>query len=372
MNLLNLRAHTMSPFFMKNTFYFFLFILLISCNQSVESTGSDQLIGIANDSIISDVNSKDLSLSAIENYIIQKPESSNGYYKRAIYYKKKNKYNLAIEDINRAISVSPDAPIINYEKASILYEYGVFSQDISLIDESKIYLDHCISLDKDFELSKLLKAKLFLFEKKTDESMVLVNDVLKLNSSNAEAYLIKGMIYNFLGNTKLAQSSYQTAIEANPDYYDAYILLGVLYEKMGDEMAINYYNSAAEINPNGIEAFRNKGLFYHFSQEYALARISFEKVIEIDSTFEEAYFNIGNTFLGEYAMDTLEAKKYISEAMKFYNQAVSINPNYVQSIHNIGICYEIIGDKLKAKEQYLYAIELDNNYTPSLNALNDL
>jgi tetratricopeptide (TPR) repeat protein len=362
----------MSPFFMKKTFYFLLIVFIVSCNQTAESTGNDQLTEVANDSIINSVNSKDISLSAIENYIIQKPESSNGYYKRAIYYKEKNKYNLAIEDINRAITISPDAPVINYEKASILYEYGVFSQDISLIDESKIYLDHCISLDEDFELSKLLKAKLFLFEKKTDESMVLVNDVLKLNSSNSEAYLIKGMIYNFLGNTKLAQSSYQTAIEANPDYYDAYILLGILYEKMGDETAVNYYNSAAEINPNGIEAFRNKGLFYHFNQQYSLARISFEKVIDIDSTFEEAFFNIGNTFLGEYAMDTLDGEKYISEAMKFYNKAISINPYYVQSIHNIGICYEIIGDKLKAKEQYLYAVKLDNNYTPSLNALNDL
>lgn len=357
---------------MKNIFYFSLFFLSVGCDSSDSSIVINNPSVIINDSIGDNSTTKDYSLSTIEDYIIQKPESSNGYYKRAIYFKQRNKFKLALEDINRAITVSPDAPIINYEKAAILYEYGVFSQDISLIDDANIYINHCISLDEDFVLAKLLKAKLFLFEKKTDESMVLVNDVLKLNSTNAEAYLIKGMIYNLLGNTNLAQSSYQTAIEVNPNYYDAYILLGILHEKMGNNLALNYYNSAAEVNPNGIEAFRNIGLFHHFNQDYSLARISFEKVIEIDSTFEEAYFNIGNSFLGEYAMDTINANLYISEAMFFYDKAILLNPYYVQAIHNIGVCYEIKGDKLKAKQQYLAAVELDNNYTPSLNALNDL
>ena len=80
------------------------------------------------------------------------------------------------------------------------------------------------------------------------------NSALKLKKEleeiGAEAYLIKGMIYNLLDNTDLAQSSYQTAIEVNPDYYDAYILLGILHEKLGNNIAINYYNSAAEVNPN--------------------------------------------------------------------------------------------------------------------------
>ena len=52
--------------------------------------------------------------------------------------------------------------------------------------------------------------------------------------------------------------------------------------------------------PKSLEAHRNKGLHLHFNTEYKMARISFNQVIEIDPTFEEAFFNIGNTFLGEY------------------------------------------------------------------------
>ena len=85
-----------------------------------------------------------------------------------------------------------------------------------------------------------------------------------------------------------------------------------------------------------------------------------------------AYFNIGNTFLGQHAIDTVNKMNHISNALKYYNKAISINPNYVQAIHNIGVCKEIIGDKISAKQYYLQSVNLDNNYRPSLDALNKL
>ena len=45
---------------------------------------------------------------------------------------------------------------------------------------------------------------------------------------------------------------------------------------------------------------------------------------------------------------------------------------YVQAIHNIGLCYEIKKNFEMAKSYYKKAIEIDNNYTPSLDALNSL
>ena len=374
----------MSPFFMKNTLYFFLILFFISCDFSDSEKKSSSEINIESskknksDSVnskvqnVNSLNNYDLNLNDINNYIIQKPESSNGYYKRSIYYKNRNKYQLAIEDINRAITVSPDAAILNYTKAEILYEFAVFNQDVSMIDECKIYLDHCISLDKDFILAKLLKAEILFYGKQTDQAMVLVNDVLKLNSTNAKAYFIKGMIYELIGNDNLAISSFQTTIEVDPNYYDAYIYLGLQYEKINNQLAIDYYNSAIEIDPMSLEAFLNKGLFYHFNMKYELARNSFQEVLRIDSTFEVAYFNIGNTFLGQHAIDTVNKMNHISNALKYYNKAISINPNYVQSIHNVGVCKEIMGDKISAKKYYLQSVSLDNNYRPSLDALNNL
>jgi tetratricopeptide (TPR) repeat protein len=310
-------------------------------------------------------------LSIIEKEIIQKPSSPNVYLKRALYFQEKRKFSKALEDINRSLQLAPDVTFLKYHKAAILYEYAVYTQDVSLLDESKIYLDNTISEDLEIIEPRLLRAKIFLFEKKTEESMRLINDVLKIDQRVAEAYLIKGMIYHFLGNFKLAGSSYQTAIEVDSDYFDAFIHMGMLLDKLGEDNGIDYYNSAIAIRPNSLEAHRNKGLHLHFKQSYSSARESFKEVSRIDPSFEEAYFNIGNTFLGEFGIDENNTQS-LDSAFYYFSYAYNMNSNYVQAIHNIGLCHEIRGDIKTAKERYHQAVDLNNDFKPSLDALNAL
>ena len=120
-----------------------LFLLTQSCTNNgssgnqeetnVESTGNQQI-------------SLD-PLEAIEEEIIRNPNSTNVYLKRALHYKEKKEFSKAIEDINRALSITPDVSILQYHKAAILYEFAVQKQDVTFLDESKIYLNNCIAED---------------------------------------------------------------------------------------------------------------------------------------------------------------------------------------------------------------------------------
>tara|TARA_B110001450_G_scaffold99151_1_gene94016 strand:- start:528 stop:1577 length:1050 start_codon:yes stop_codon:yes gene_type:complete len=343
----------------------FISFFIIGCNSS----NKNDPIVVEKKAIVVNSKSKNV-LYEIDKEIISNPKSPNVYLKRALYYQNKRDFTSALEDINRALSITPDISFLKYHKAAILYELAVFNQDVSLIDESKIYLDNCIKEDSEIIPARLLRAKIFLFEKKTEQAMKLANQVLKIDKRIAEAYFIKGMIYHFLGNSDLASSSYQTAIEVDPNYFDAYIHMGMISENLGNDIAIDYYNSAIEINSSSIEAYRNKGLYYHFNENYLEARKAFKFIIRIDSNFEETYFNIGNTFLGEF--NVLNNNSTLDSALFYYQKANSINSFYVQAIHNIGICYEIKKDLKRAKSFYKKAIEIDNNYIPSFNALNSL
>lgn len=343
-----------------------LSLLFVACNNSpVEKSEPTEIVSnLVEDQPID-------PLSIIEKEIIQKPSSPNVYLKRALYFQEKRRFPQALEDINRSLQLAPDVTFLKYHKAAILYEYAVYNQDISLLDESKIYLDNTISEDLEIIEPRLLRAKIFLFEKKTEESMRLINDVLKIDERVAEAYFIKGMIYHFLGNFKLASSSYQTAIEVDSDFFDAFIHMGMLLDKMEKDNGLDYYNSAIAIRPNSLEAHRNKGLHLHFRQSYSSARESFKEVSRIDPSFEEAYFNIGNTFLGEFSEDENDAQ-LLDSAFYYFTYAYNMNKNYVQAIHNIGLCHEIRGDIKTAKDKYHQAVDLDNNFKPSLDALNAL
>ena len=173
---------------MKHSF-FVLLLFVLSCNSSVTEKFEKK-----NNKNIEDVSSNEpvVELYNIDKEIIKNPTSPNVYLKRALYYQNKRNFSSALEDINRALSITPDVSFLKYHKAAILYELAVSKQDISLIDESKIYLDNCIKQDLEIIPPRLLRAKIFLFEKKTDDAMKLVNEVLKINQTVAEAYLIKG------------------------------------------------------------------------------------------------------------------------------------------------------------------------------------
>ena len=71
--------------------------------------------------------------------------------------------------------------------------------------------------------------------------------------------------------------------------------------------------------------------------------------------------------MNSYSKDTT-----LDKAIEFFGKAIEINPSYVQAIYNMGLQYEYKGERKKAKELYLRAIELDNNYSPALEAINSM
>ena len=170
----------------------FVSFFIIGCNS-----GSNEKISLEENEPSTINSNLTNELYEIDKEIISNPKSPNVYLKRALYHQNKRNLNSALDDINRALSITPDLSFLKYHKASILYELAVTNQDISLIDESKIYLDNCIKEDPDIITARLLRAKIFLFEKKTEEAMKLANQVLKIDKRIAEAYFIKGMIYHF-------------------------------------------------------------------------------------------------------------------------------------------------------------------------------
>ena len=258
-----------------------LFLLVQSCTNNTSLVNQEET-NVENNS------NQQLSidpLKAIEEEIIKNPNSINVYLKRALYYKEKREFSKAIEDINRALSITPDVSILQYHKAAILYEFAVQKQDITFLDEAKIYLNNCIAEDNMLIEARLLRAKIHLFEDETEECMGMLSDVLRINERTAEAYLIKGMAYETLENATLAASSYQTAIEVDPDYYDAYIHRGMLADRLGEKEALDYYNSALSLEPMSVEAHRNKALHLYFTDQHTAARKSFLDVIEIFPNF---------------------------------------------------------------------------------------
>lgn len=96
--------------------------------------------------------------------------------------------------------------------------------------------------------------------------------------------------------------------------------------------------------------FFNKGMKFHQSGFHQEAEIQFNKAIELNSKFEEAYNARG--------IIRIYLKNY-EEALTDFNTAIKLNPKYDAAFSNRGTVWTIKGDYAKAKENFDMALQLN-------------
>jgi tetratricopeptide (TPR) repeat protein len=82
----------------------------------------------------------------------------------------------------------------------------------------------------------------------------------------------------------------------------------------------------------------------------------YNKALLLDSNRVEAYYGLG---VANYLL-CRKAKQTCSEAIKYFDKAMSVNPNYRQSYYNRGSCKALTNDFNGALEDFNRAIELDS------------
>lgn len=314
------------------------------------------------------------TLEEINQEILENPESPNGYYKRAYFYKEKYDFEKAIADINRALKLTPEVPALTFLKADILYNQASHDKNPALYEQSEIYLLETLKMDSTYLDALVLEGRINMGKPNFDKAMANFDAALRQDKFHAPAYFYKGMVFELIGQKESAKSSYQTAIETDGNYYDALHHMANLLASELDEKAITYYNAALDVEPNSYEVLRNKGLFYIKMEEYQKSRDEFEKILAFDPNNEECYFNIGNTYVASYRDDLDQYSKdtIIDNAILNFEKAAAINPEYIDALYNLGWMYQFRGDKKKAIEYYQKVLEIDDYHQPTLDVLKEI
>lgn len=314
------------------------------------------------------------TLEEINQEILENPDSPNGYYKRAFYYKEQYDFEKAIADINRALKLTPDVPALTYLKADILFNQASYTQNPVLYEQAEIYLLETIKMDSTHVEALVLEGRINMGKPNFEKAIVNFDAALRQDKLYGPAYFYKGMVFELTGQREKAKSSYQTAIETDGNYYDALHHMANLLAAEMDEKALTYYEAALDVNPNSYEAIRNKGLFYIKLEEYQKARNEFNKILTFDPTNEECYFNIGNTYVASYRndMEPYTQDTIINNAILNFKKAVEINPDYIDALYNLGWMYQFRGEKKQAIEYYQKVLEIDDYHQPTLDALQEI
>jgi tetratricopeptide (TPR) repeat protein len=126
-----------------------------------------------------------------------------------------------------------------------------------------------------------------------------------------------------------------------------------LHRKGKWDKAIVDYNKALELNPQYTDAYYNRGICYYKKDEYDKAIADYKKVLELDPQYANAYYGLALTY---------EAKGEHDKAIADYNKVLELNPQDADGYCTRGIAYGAKGEYDKAIADYNKALELNPQY----------
>lgn len=181
-----------------------------------------------------------------------------------------------------------------------LFEAQNFAQNSEYKDALEIYQAFENLSDEPFY--KLGCATMHQFLGGYDSAISYCNKILKQAPETFEAHFIKATCLALINENELAVESFNQALEIKNDEKVHYNL-GVLYMfTKSYQLAIDYYQTCLELNPNNASAHLNLGVCLFSAMSYEKSLIHFNKAKEIEPNLFQAYGQIGEyyRFFGEY------------------------------------------------------------------------
>jgi tetratricopeptide (TPR) repeat protein len=190
-------------------------------------------------------------VTTIDQLIKLYPDSVGVLVKHGNVMMERYRWDLALQDGAKAYRLAPKNIDARFLYAAALNNQPErTAQDVLLAQEHFKFI-----LSKQAKNTRVLvaMATTFWYMKDDAEAFKYINTALRIDKKYRDAYVLKGTIYRQLGKTDLAVSSYQTAIDQDKDFYEAYFMIGEIYLGEENPLAIDYYRSAVELQPNNID-----------------------------------------------------------------------------------------------------------------------
>lgn len=139
---------------------------------------------------------------------------------------------------------------------------------------------------------------------------ILLTIEQKTNGKISHLHSYLGMVYAKDSMPAEAEQEFKTEIALNLRKEEAFFNLGLLYyhtRQYGN--AISAWDSTITINPKNMDALNNLGICYeNYKNDPGQAKLYFEKALQTDSNFLQAYYNL--LFCAQNSKDEATVVKY--------------------------------------------------------------
>ncbi len=165
------------------------------------------------------------ALTVINQAISLFPNSPKSYIIKRLVLDSLERYDEGLAAINQAINLAPRAWL--YLTRAMYYQ-SQKKYDLALDDHNK-----AIELNPNYAMAYSVRALHYSSQQKYDLALDDYNKAIEINPNYAEAYVNRGVLYFEQKKYELALSDYNKAIEINPNLAQAYLGRGGLYAILG-------------------------------------------------------------------------------------------------------------------------------------------
>lgn len=231
-----------------------------------------------------------------------------------LYLNKEDKIN-SISAFKLAVDNDSENPFYNN---SLAYAYS----KAELYDDAIEHYQKAISINPDKEWTSIVcqaLGSIYAEVKGNIEAGISTYQAgIILDPNNYELYLSLGDTYMATYDLDSAIRTYCDAIMLNPDDYRGYSKAGIaLWEKDYLEEALVSFHKSIDLNPENEYAHNNLGILYLDGLGDAEEALEyFETAAELNPSYTLAYFNAGRAS---------QAMGFINDAAHYYQMAIDLN-----------------------------------------------
>ncbi|XP_070334107.1 tetratricopeptide repeat protein 6 isoform X3 [Odocoileus virginianus] len=343
------------------------------------------------------------------------PQSVRAYVYRGVLKYYSRTYKLAITDLTTAINMDKNSYIAFYNRAlcytkinelqMALTDYGIVlllnaGETVTLntfINRGLIYaeLEQFSFALEDFKQAALISktnvnlcqatAICYHRNKEFEEAVNFFTWAVKIDPRFLDAYIGRGNSYMEYGHdeaTKQAQKDFLKALHFNPVYTKARICLGYNLQAQGKfQKAWNHFTIAMEVDPKSYLAYEgravvclqmgdnfaafqdinaaikinataefltNRGVIHEFMGQKQNAMRDYQEAISLNPTYSLAYFNAGNIYFHH---------RQFSQASDYFSKALKFDPENECAAMNRAIANTVLKRYEEAKEDFAYVVE---------------
>ncbi|XP_058522343.1 tetratricopeptide repeat protein 6 isoform X2 [Ochotona princeps] len=330
---------------------------------------------------------KDNSILDFNRAITLNPKHYQAYLSRVAYYGLKGRYSKAILNCNEAIKICPKNVRAYLYRGVLKYynkTYKLAIRDLTIVInmDKRNYIsfyNRAICYTKIGELQMAL----------TDYGVVLLLDPGETITLNT--FINRGCIYVELGQHCFAVEDFKQAALMSQTDVSLHQAAAVCHHRIEEfEEAVNFFTEALKINPHSLDAYIGRGNSYmeydeeertkqaqkdfvtvlHFNPAYTKARISLAYNLQAQGKFQKAW----NHFTIALEADPKSYLAYEGRAvvclqmgnnfaaMQDINVAIKINTT-AEYLTNRGVIHESMGQQQNAMRDYQTAISLNPEYS---------